>query len=95
MGWLAGTLSPQKVWWFVPFLPFLDNVPSPAPACPAPRLFYRHDVRGITLAAPRPRQVATRLSRQPVRRLHRPAPGGAAAGQHLWLRRKFGTRVGQ
>jgi len=96
MGWLARTLSAQKVCWSVPFQPFLDIVPSPAPACLDPRLLHRHDVRGITLAAPRPRQMATRrLSRQPVRLLHPPASGGAAAGLHLWRRRKFGTRVGQ
>jgi len=68
MGWLARTLSAQKVCWSVPFQPFLDIVPSPAPACLDPRLLHRHDVHGITLAAPRPRQMATRrLSRQPVR----------------------------
>ena len=76
MGWLSRTLSAQKVWWSVLFLPFLDVVPSPAPPGLAPRLLHRHDVRGITLAAPRPRQMATRrLSRQPVRRLHPPARG--------------------
>jgi len=44
----------------------------------------RHHVRGRSLAAPRPRQLAThRRSWQPVRRLYQPARGGAAAGLHL------------
>jgi len=96
MGWLSGALSAQMVWWSAPFLPFLDVVPSPAPGCLAPGLPHRHHIRERTRAAPLPRQLATRcLSRQPVRRMHPPARGGAAAGLQLWRRRDFGTHVGQ
>jgi len=96
MGQLSGTLSAQMVWWSVPFLPFLDAAPSPAPECLAPGLPHRHHVRERTLAAPRPRQLATRrLPQQPVRRLHPPARGGVSGGLHLWRRLDFGTHVGK